>query len=113
MQIDTAALTPIADPIPAFAPVESPLACGMGVAMGDNVDVIVGMVCEELEEDIEEDVGEDAEEGPWEVLVVEVGPIVIGILIASGVSQQAIFDPPQHQVVAVEASPQGLTGALP
>lgn len=75
--------------------------------MGDDVDVVVGVVCEELEEDVEEGVGED-------VLVVEVGPIVSGILIAAGVSQQVVFDCPQHQVVAADASPpQGLTGALP
>ncbi|OBT67078.1 hypothetical protein VE03_04483 [Pseudogymnoascus sp. 23342-1-I1] len=109
MQIDATTPTPTADPIPAFAPMESPLACGTGVSIGDNVDVVVGVICEELK-----DVVEDAEEGFSEALVVEVGPIVSGMLIAAWVSQQVVFDSPQHQVVAVEASPpQGVTGALP
>ena len=109
MQIATTAPTPTPDPIPAFAPVESPLACGIGVSVGDNVDVVVGLVCEELEEDVEE----DAEEELREVLVVEVWPIVSGILIAAVVSQQSVFACPQHQVVAVEAFPQGVIAALP
>lgn len=109
MQIDTTEPTPVADPIPIFTPMEIPLACGVGVSMGDSIDVVVGAVCEELVE-----VEEDAEEGLREVLVVEVGPIVSGILIAAGVLQQVVFEPPQHQVMAVEASPpQGVTGALP
>lgn len=129
MPIDIAAPTPTADPIPAFAPVESPLACGMGVSVGDNVGVVVGVICEEPEEDVEKDAGEDVEEDAGEdveedagdddeerlrVLVVEVRPIVSGILIAARVSQQSVFDCPQHQVVACSASPpQGVTGALP
>lgn len=109
MQRDTTKPTPTADPIPTFVPKEIPLGCGVGVSMGDNVDVVVGAACEELV-----GVEEDGDEGLREVLVVEVGPIVSGILIADGVSQQVVFDPPQHQVVAVEASPpQGVTGALP
>jgi hypothetical protein len=88
---------------------ESPLDCGMGVSAGDSAGVVAGVVCEELEEDV----ADDAKEELGEVLVVEVGPIVSAIVIALGVSQQAVFDP-QHQVVAVEASPpQGATGALP
>lgn len=110
MPINPTAPTPTADPIPAFAAVESPLACGVGVSVGDEVDVVVGVVCEELGEDVEDEVGWGVED----VLVVEVGPIVSGILIAAGVSQQDVFDCPQHQVVAVDASPpQGVTGALP
>ncbi|OBT57578.1 hypothetical protein VE04_02809 [Pseudogymnoascus sp. 24MN13] len=112
MPIDIAAPTPTADPIPAFAPVESPLACGMGVSVGVNIRVVVVVVCEEPGEDVEEDAGEDDEEG-LRVLVVEVGPIVSGILIAAEVSQQSVFDCPQHQVVACSASlSQGVTGAL-
>lgn len=113
MPIDIAAPIPTADPIPAFAPAESPPDCGMGVSVGDNVGVVVGVVCEEPEEDVEEDAGEDDEEG-LRVLVVGVGPIVSRILIAAGVSQQLVFNCPQHQVVACSASPpQGVTGALP
>jgi hypothetical protein len=77
----------------------------MGVSVGDDAGVVVGVVFEELEEDDEEGL---------RVLVVEVGPIVSGILITAGVSQQSVFDCPQHQVVACSASlSQGVTGALP
>ncbi|KFY54367.1 hypothetical protein V497_07745 [Pseudogymnoascus sp. VKM F-4516 (FW-969)] len=88
---------------------ESPLDCVMGASVEGNIGVVAGVVCEELDEGVVE----DAKEELGEVIVVEVGPIVSGILIAAGVSQQAVFDP-QHQAVAVEASPpQGATGALP